>query len=137
MRAVISGSIAFQEEYQKLREEFEQAGIELVDYPRMSENLVEEYPEILKSFFKNIETADVFFLFNQDKNGVSGYIGAASFSELTYCMMQNLLHGKKIRIILLKKPAKENTCFDEVDLWLQNKWVEVSSEENSLLRDLV
>lgn len=137
MRAVISGSIAFQEEYQKLREEFEQAGIELVDYPRMSGNLVEEYPEILKSFFKNIETADVFFLFNQDKNGVSGYIGAASFSELTYCMMQNLLHGKKIRIILLKKPAKENTCFDEVDLWLQNKWVEVSSEENSLLRDLV
>lgn len=95
MRAVISGSIAFQKDYQKLQEEFEQAGIEVVDYPRMSGNLAEEYPEILMSFFRNIETADIFFLNNQDKNGVSGYIGAASFSELTYCLMQNLIHEKK------------------------------------------
>lgn len=133
MRAVISGSIAFQKEYQKLREEFEQAGIEVVDYPRSSGNLAEEYPEILTSFFKNIETADIFFLNNQDKNGVSGYIGAASFSELTYCLMQNLLHGKSIRIVLLKKPAKEVFCYDEVNLWLDNQWVEVSSGRSYLV----
>ncbi|MDU5336652.1 hypothetical protein [Enterococcus sp.] len=133
MRAVISGSIAFQKEYQKLREEFEQAGIEVIDYPRTSENLAEEYPEILVSFFKNIETADIFFLNNQDKNGVSGYIGAASFSELTYCLMQNLLHGKSIRIVLLKKPAKEVFCYDEVNLWLENQWVEVSSGRSYLV----
>lgn len=133
MRAVISGSIAFQKEYQKLREEFEQAGIEVVDYPRLSGNLAEEYPEILTSFFKNIETADIFFLNNQDKNGVSGYIGAASFSELTYCLMQNLIHGKNIRIILLKKPAKEVFCYDEVNLWLENQWVEVSSGRSYLV----
>lgn len=133
MRAVISGSIAFEKEYQKLREEFEQAGIEVVDYPRLSGNLAEEYPKILTSFFKNIETADIFFLNNQDKNGVSGYIGAASFSELTYCLMQNLLHGKSIRIVLLKKPAKEVFCYDEVNLWLDNQWVEVSSGRSYLV----
>lgn len=132
MRAVISGSIAFQKEYQQLQEEFEQAGIEVVDYPRMSGNLVEEYPQILTTFFKNIETTDIFLLNNQDKKGVSGYIGAASFSELTYCLMQNLLHGKNIRIVLLKKPAKEVFCFDEVNLWLRNGWVEVNSQNNFL-----
>ena len=137
MRAVISGSIAFQEEYQKLREEFKQAGIVVIDYPRTSENLAEEYPEILKSFFKNIETADIFLLNNQDKSGVSGYIGAASFSELTYCLLQNLIHGKNIQIILLKKPAKEVFCYDEVNLWLENQWVELSPGANSLLKDLV
>lgn len=128
MRAVISGSITFQKEYQKLQEEFAQAGIEVIDYPRTSENLAEDYPEILTSFFKNIETVDVFFLNNQDKNGVSGYIGAASFSEMTYCLVQNLLHGKNIRIVLLQKPAKEAFCYDEVNLWLENQWVEVCSK---------
>lgn len=133
MKVIISGSVAFQTDYKQLRTNFANAGIELLDYPRESQNLKEEYPNILTSFFKNIETTDIFFLFNQDKNGVSGYIGAASFSELTYCLMQNLLHGKSIRIVLLKKPAKETFCYDEVNLWLDNQWVEVSSGRSYLV----
>lgn len=128
MKAIISGSIAFQSEYEKIQLQLIHAGIELLDYPRESQNLVEEYPKILISFFKNIETADLFFLFNQDQKGVTGYIGAASFSELTYCLMQNLLHGKSIRIVLWKMPSKEAYCFDEIVLWLENDWVELWSE---------
>ncbi|MGM0168296.1 hypothetical protein IGI39_004051 [Enterococcus sp. AZ135] len=125
MKVIVSGSIAFQEDYQHLQEEFNNSGIDVIDYPRVSQNLEEEYPQILTTFFRNIEEADLFFLFNQDKNGVSGYIGAASFSELTYCLMQNRIHGKKIKVFLLKEPSKENFCFDEVDRWLRNGWVEV------------
>lgn len=75
MKAIISGSIAFQAEYEKIHLQLIHAGIELFDYPRESQNLVEEYPKILISFFKNIKTADLFFLFNQDQKGVNGYIG--------------------------------------------------------------
>ncbi|HCM87307.1 hypothetical protein [Enterococcus sp.] len=127
MRVVVSGSIAFQAEYQKLLRYFEKTGVELIDYPRPSQNLTEEYPQILTTFFRNIEVTDIFYLYNQDKNGVSGYIGAASFSELTYCLVQNLIHGKAIRIVLLKEPAKENFCFDEVSMWFKNGWVEVGN----------
>ncbi|MBO0452408.1 hypothetical protein [Candidatus Enterococcus murrayae] len=127
MKAIISGSTVFQEDYLQLQKDFKDKGVDVIDYPRFSQNLTAEYPQILTSFFKNIEAADIFFLFNQDKNGVSGRIGAASFSELTYCLMQNLIHNKKIKIILFKEPSKENFCFDEVSLWLENEWVEVAS----------
>ncbi|GAA2928436.1 hypothetical protein GCM10019994_13470 [Enterococcus raffinosus] len=109
---------------------FSKEGIELIDYPRSCQNLDKEYPEILTTFFKNIAVADLFFVFNQDRKGVSGYIGAATFSEMTYCLMQNLIHGKRIKIVLFKEPSEENFCFDEVDRWLKNGWMEIRQSNN-------
>lgn len=51
VKAVISGSIVFQEEYRYLEKNFSKEGIELIDYPRSYQNLDKEYPEILTTFF--------------------------------------------------------------------------------------
>lgn len=49
MKAVISGSIVFQEEYRDM-EKISVKGIELIDYPRSCPILDKEYPEILTTF---------------------------------------------------------------------------------------
>lgn len=90
-KLIISGSIAFQTEYQKLANTFVKKGYQVIDYPKASNNLTEEYPSLFVNFYKNIETADVFYLFNKEKNGIPGYIGAAGFSETTYALCQNLI----------------------------------------------
>ena len=51
MKAVISGSIVFQEEYRGMEKDFSKKGIELIDYPRSCPILDKEYPEILTTFF--------------------------------------------------------------------------------------
>lgn len=128
-RVIISGSIDFQEEYKKLIQSFKSRGYEVIDYPRLSNNLTEEYPIILSDYFRNIETADMFYLLNKEKNGMTGYIGAASFSELAYAVSQNLIHDKHIEIILAEKPSKNVPCFPEVELWLQYEWLKLDSEK--------
>ncbi|OJG89094.1 hypothetical protein RV13_GL001304 [Enterococcus raffinosus] len=44
--------------------------------------------------------------------------------------MQNLIHGKRIKIVLFKEPSEENFCFDEVDRWLKNGWMEIRQSNN-------
>ncbi|MBO1308836.1 hypothetical protein JZO70_21875 [Enterococcus sp. 669A] len=128
MKAIISGSIAFQTEYQELIQKFEQAGIQVIDYPRLGDDLDQEYPMLLKEFFRHIEEADIFLLYNKKKKGIAGYIGPSGFSELTYALMQNLIHGKNIRIFLWEEPSPENSCYEEVSRWIDNQWVEFYSK---------
>lgn len=127
MKAIISGSIAFQTEYQQLIQKFEQAGIQVIDYPRLGDDLDQEYPLLLKEFFRHIEEADIFLLFNKEKKGIEGYIGPSGFSELTYALMQNLIHDKKIHIFLWEEPSPENSCYDEIERWTENHWIEFYS----------
>lgn len=61
-KAVISGSIVFQEEYRSMEKDFSKKGIELIDYPRSCQNLDKEYPEILTTFFK-ISQQRIYFLY--------------------------------------------------------------------------
>ncbi|MGG5316114.1 hypothetical protein [Enterococcus sp. AZ072] len=126
-KVVISGSIDFQTEYRELIRRFESKDCEVIDYPKLSNNLTEEYPIILSDYFRNIEAADIFYLLNKEKNGIIGYIGAASFSELAYAVSQNLIHDKQINIILAKKPSESVPCFPEVELWLQYEWLTIDS----------
>mgnify|MGYP006924218578 CR=1 FL=1 len=135
MKAVISGSVAFQTEYQQLIQKFEQTGIQVIDYPKLSDDLDQEYPTLLKEFFCHIEEADIFLLFNKKKKGIAGYIGPSGFAELTYALMQNLIHEKKMCIFLWEEPSLDNSCYEEVSRWIENQWVEFYSasifQENS------
>ncbi|MEO1770768.1 hypothetical protein [Candidatus Enterococcus ferrettii] len=126
-KVVISGSIDFQNEFMRLIRSFESKGCEVIDYPRLSDNLTEEYPILLSDYFRNIEAADIFYLLNLEKNGVTGYIGAASFSELAYAVSQNLIHDKHIAIILAEKPSESVQCSPEIELWLQYDWLTIDS----------
>lgn len=81
------------------------------------------YPKIYKDFFEKITEADILFIANEDKNDISGYIGAETFAELAFGVAQNLLDGKKIKIIIAKMPAKDVQCFDEITLWKRLGWI--------------
>lgn len=127
-KVVITGSMDFQEEHKELVQSFESKGCVVIDYPKLSNNLTEEYPIILSNYFRNIEAADIFYLFNKEKNEMPGYIGASSFSELAYAVSQNLIHDKQIEIILAERPAENVPCSPEVKLWLQYEWLKIDNE---------
>lgn len=81
--------------------------------------------KIYKRFYKNLDQADAFFLMNEDKDGIEGYIGASAIAELTYVVTGNLNRGKKVDINILKLPAKSQNCYDEVKFWLDQNWIKI------------
>lgn len=125
-KIVISGSASLQKELgdfiKTLSSEFK-----LLDYPKAipQESFMEDYPAIHKDFYKNIAGADVLLIFNHDKKGISGYIGAAGFAELAFGLSQRLVYGKNIELYLYKMPDKSVQCYDEVQLWLKLGWIKI------------
>lgn len=99
-KIVISGSVKLQDKVEYWIEKFE--NYEILDYPKLvlKENYKEELPLIYKNFYSNIEKTDIFFLMNEEKNGIKGYIGTSGMSELTYAVILNLIHNKNIKIYI-------------------------------------
>ena len=56
---------------------------------------------------------------NEDKNNIVGYLGAESFAELCFGVVQNLIYNKNIEVILLQLPENKVQSYDEIDLWLK------------------
>ncbi|WP_100066119.1 hypothetical protein [Miniphocaeibacter massiliensis] len=65
------------------------------------------------------------FLFNEDKDNIEGYIGAAAFSEITYAVIRKILNKQNINIFLYKMPSKEVLGYDEISLWLKLKYIKI------------
>ncbi len=126
-KVILSGSTKLQEKINDWVYYFKNKGYEIIDYPKLinQKNYMDELPVVYKDFYKNIEACDIFFLMNEDKNGIVGYIGSAGFSELVYAIMQNILHNKNIEIYILKEPAKSLNCYDEINLWLKLGWIKL------------
>lgn len=55
---------------------------------------------------------------NEDKEGVQGYIGAASYAELCFAISQNLIYDKKIEIYLYQLPSIQVQCYKEIMMWV-------------------
>lgn len=68
---------------------------------------MELYPNVHKIFFEKYTKTDRLFIMNEDKNGKIGYIGAESFTELTFGLIQKLIYGKNIDLVILKMPSKK------------------------------
>lgn len=62
---------------------------------------------------------------NEDKNGISGYIGAETFAELAYVVANRLLGKQQVRAILLKMPESRVQSYEEIKLWHQLGWVQL------------
>lgn len=127
-KLIIAGSSKLQERAAYWRGYFEGRGYEIIDYPSAISSegdYAENLTDIYVSFFQNLERADVFFLMNEDYKNIGGYIGPSAFSELTYAVIENLNHGKKIEINLLQMPSEEQACFEEVKFWLDQKWISI------------
>ena len=69
--------------------------------------------KLYQKFIKTFENTDVYFLMNEEKNGIKGYIGASSIAELTYVVILNLIHNKNIEIYILNI-IKKISSYDEV-----------------------
>lgn len=125
-KIVISGSSKLQDKVEFWVKHLEKQ-YQILDYPKLvnKDNYFEELPNVYKKFYTNLETTDIYFLMNEEKNGINGYIGANSFAELTYVVILNLIHNKNIEIFILNMPSIEVNSYAEVKLWLDMGWIKL------------
>ena len=130
-KIVISGSSSLQDKVNYWIEYFKNKNYEILDYPKSieKENYEKELPKIYKDFYTALENTEVFFLMNEEKNGIKGYIGASAIAELTYVVMLNLIHNKNINIYILNMPSQEVSSYDEVKFWLDMGWIKLYKEQ--------
>ncbi len=130
-KVVIAGSAKLSKEASKWIETFRNKNYEVLDYPRLIEKskFMELYPNVHINFLKNIMLADMFFLMNEDKNGIVGYIGYEGYAELLVALTQKLVYNKDIELVILKMPSSEVGCFEEINLWLKLGWIKLYNNE--------
>lgn len=130
-KIIISGSSRLVDKVNFWVKYFEEKGYEILDYPKYigeveeSENYDEALTKIYNEYYRSLENTDIFFLMNEGKNGIDGYIGSSAISELTYVVVQNLIHNKKTKIFILKEPSKDVGCYEEVKFWLDKGWIKI------------
>lgn len=126
-KVVISGSSKLQDKVNYWLNYFKNNDYEILDYPKLIEpqNYMTDLPIIYRDFYTALENTDVFFLMNEEKNGVKGYIGASAIAELTYVVILNLIHNKNIDIYILNMPSEEVSSYDEVKFWLDKGWIKL------------
>ena len=98
-KIVISGSSTLQDKVNYWLEYFKNKNYIILDYPKLikQENYEKELPEVYEHFYSSLENTDIYFLINEEKNGIKGYIGA--IAELTYVVILNLIHNKILKFI--------------------------------------
>ena len=131
-KIVISGSVKLQDKVHYWKEYFENQNYEIIDYPKLieQENYEEELPKVYQNFYTALENTNVFFLMNEEKDGIQGYIGASMIAELTYAVIQNLIHHKNIDIYILNMPSKQVASYNEIKFYLDMGWIKLYREDN-------
>ena len=130
-KIVISGSSKLQDKVNYWLDYFKNRNYEILDYPKLIEpaNYTTELPVVYKDFYTALENTDVFFLMNEEKKGIKGYIGASAIAELTYVVILNLIHNKNIEIYILNMPSEEVSSYDEVKFWLDKGWIKLYNKD--------
>lgn len=129
-KVVIAGSSSLQNKFLYRKDIWEKKWYNVTNYPVpiSKEGFLKEYPEVHKTFFKDIIEADILFIMNEDKNWVIGYIGAESFAEMSFGINQNLINNKSLEVILLKMPEVKVQSYEEINLWLQLNWIKLYND---------
>ncbi len=127
-KVVISGSAKLADKVEFWKKSFEEKGYEVINYPHYDENI--DYDEKYKKFYTDIESCDIFFLMNEPKGNIEGYIGASTFGELTYAVMNNVVHKKNIKILMLNMPSMILFCYEELVRWIDLGWVKFYNNED-------
>ena len=130
-KIVISGSSKLQDKVNYWMEHFKNKDYEILNYPKLTqpEDYMTSLPIVYKDFYTDLENTDIFFLMNEEKNGIKGYIGASAIAELTYVVILNLIHNKNIEIYILNMPSPEVQSYDEVKFWLDIGWIKLYKEK--------
>ena len=131
-KIVISGSSKLQDKVNYWLEYFESKNYEILDYPKFieKENYNTELPKVYQNFYTALENTNVFFLMNEEKDGIQGYIGASAIAELTYVVILNLIHNRNIDIYILNMPSKQVASYNEVKFYLDMGWIKLYREDN-------
>ena len=131
-KVVISGSSKLQDKVNYWIKHFKDKNYEVLDYPKLIEqkNYEKELPKIYEDFYTALENTNVFFLMNEEKKGIKGYIGASAIAELTYVVILNLIHNKNIEIYILNMPSEEVSSYDEIKFWLDMGWIKLYNNES-------
>ncbi len=126
-KVVIAASATLQDEIQKWRSFWKEKGYLIIDYPKpIQDNIfLQAYPQAHKEFFENIIKADILFVMNEDKKGITGYLGAESFAEMAFGVAQKLVYNRDIEVILLKQPSEKVQSYEEINLWLKLGWIKI------------
>lgn len=127
MKIVVAGSAKLQTEIQQWVSYWNSKNnCEVINFPQQitSENFEQLYPAIHTKFFKDITEADILFIANEEKNGVSGYIGAETFAELAFGLAQKLVSKQNLKLILAHMPAPKVQSYNEIVLWLKLGWID-------------
>jgi len=128
-KLVIAGSSKFLDEIEKKKEFFENQGYNVINYPKkINPENEEEYKKAHTNFFESLNETDILFVLNQDKNGIEGYIGAETFAELSYTVVQNTVNGTNKKIYLFKMPSKEVACYMEIKNFIKLGWIEICNK---------
>jgi hypothetical protein len=133
-KVVIAGSTSLQEKVLYWKKFWENQGYCVTNYPAQinKENFSEEYPKVHTDFFRGITRAHILFVMNEDKNGIIGYLGAESFAEMCFGVVQNLIHNKNLEVILLQEPSESVQSYEEIVLWLKLGWIKLYEKNNIL-----
>ena len=125
-KLVIAGSAKFIEEMEEWKNFFKNKGYDVIGCPKkINQENSDEYKMAHISFFKSLVEADTLFVYNQDKNGIEGYIGAETFAELSFLVAQNNINNTNKKIYLLKMPSIEVSCYMEIQNFIELGWVEI------------
>ncbi len=131
-KVVIVGSAELPEKIQHWKKFWEDKGYLVTGYPSPipKKTFLKEYPKVHTEFFKNITEADILFVMNEDKNSLTGYIGAETFAEMGFGLAQNLIYNKNIEIMLLQMPDEKVQSFAEINLWLKLNWLKLFTNQS-------
>lgn len=128
-KLVIASSAKFQKEIEIWKKYFIDKGYDVINYPKkINQENVEEYEKAHTEFFKSLVQTDILFVLNEDKNGMEGYIGAETFAELSFAIIQNTINNDNKKIYLLKMPSKDVACYMEIKNFMNLGWIEVFEE---------
>ena len=126
-KVVIAGSASLQDRVAYWEQFWKSRGYTVTASPQeiSQEKFLEEYPAVHAGFYAALNDADIVFVMNEDKSGISGYLGAETFAELAYVVANGLLGKQQTQVLLLKMPESRVQSYEEIELWLRLGWVQL------------
>lgn len=125
-KIIIAGSAFFYKEALKIKNELENKGYYVIDYPKKINDDIEfEYKEAYENFYDNLSKTDDLLLLNLDKKGIEGYIGYESFAELSNLVVKKIQVNSDHKIYIYKMPSKEVGCYDEINHFIELGYIEL------------
>lgn len=130
-KLVICASASFEKEVIYWKNKLEQQGFKVIKYPQAIEgNLLEEYQKEFSEHYSAMAQADVLFILNLEKKGISGYLGPGVYAEIAFVLGMNQALHKQIEVYYLNPISKNVLPYsDELELWRKLGWIQIFNKE--------